>query len=363
MAAGDDRGRSVAVVTSTADRADLVPWVDEQLREVARLIRRSMLDAMPDGEPSRWLYAPMREYPSRPGKALRPALCLSAGRVFGGGTEDLLGVAVAIELLHNAFLVHDDIADGSEMRRGRPTLATRYGMAAALNAGDGLAVVAGQVLRQATRKFDRDLADQVWAEFDTMAMRTLEGQALEVGWQFDNVEGLGPSDYLELIMHKTCWYTTIHPLRVGAIVGSRGTADLVPLIRFGFHFGAAFQIRDDLLNLVGNERVYGKEILGDIYEGKRTLPLVHLMANAKGADIALVRDYLRRTRAERSPELVGKVRALMDDYGSITFTGEYAEGILLVAEEYFEEAFADAEPGPDLDFLRSLVPYVWARWR
>ena len=139
--------------------------------------------------------------------------------------------------------------------------------------------------------------------------------------------------------------------------------DIVQLPRFGFHFGAAFQIRDDLLNLVGDERDYGKEILGDLYEGKRTLPLVHLLANATGADLALVRDYLRRNRSERSVELVGTVRALMDQYGSIAFTAEYAEGILLVAEEYFEQAFADAQPGTDLDFLRALVPYVWARWR
>ena len=79
-----------------------------------------------------------------------------------------------------------------------------------------------------------------------------------------------------------------------------------------------------------------------MYEGKRTLPLVHLLANATGADRALVRDYLRRNRSDRSSELVRSVRALMDDYGSITFTTEYAEGILLVAEEYFEQAFAKA---------------------
>jgi geranylgeranyl diphosphate synthase type II len=164
-------------------------------------------------------------------------------------------------------------------------------------------------------------------------------------------------------MHKTCWYTTIHPLRVGAIVGSRGKVELGPLVRFGFHFGAAFQIRDDLLNLVGDERMYGKEILGDLYEGKRTLPLMHLLSVAQGSDHSLVRGYLHLTRPERSPELVHRVRRLMDDYGSITFTSEYAEGILLVAEEYFEHAFAGAEPGPDLDFLRALVPYVWARWR
>jgi geranylgeranyl diphosphate synthase type II len=350
-------------MTSTADPTDLIADVEGRLRQVAKVVRRSILDAMPDGEPHQWLYGPMREYPSRPGKALRPALCLSAGRAFGAKSEDVLGIAVAIELLHNAFLIHDDIADGSEMRRGRPTLLAEHGMAAALNAGDGLAIVASQVLRRAVRRLDRDLADLVMGEFDTMAMRTLEGQATEIGWQLDNVEDLGPEDYLELIMHKTCWYTTIHPLRIGAMVGSGGTVELGPFVRFGFHFGAAFQIRDDLLNLVGDEQTYGKEILGDIYEGKRTLTLVHLMATAKGADRDLVRDYLRRNRAERSEELVRTVRALMDDYGSITFTREYAEGILLVAEEYFEQAFADATPGPDLDFLRSLVPYVWARWR
>jgi len=350
-------------MTSTADRSALVSGVDERLREVAKLVRRSMLDAMPDGEPSQWLYAPMREYPSRPGKALRPALCLSAGRAFGADSDELLGLAVAIEMLHNAFLVHDDITDGSEMRRGRPTLAATHGMAAALNAGDALAVVAGQVLRRATRRLDRDLAELVWAEFDTMAMRTLEGQAVEVGWQLDNVENLGPEDYLHLIMRKTCWYTTIHPLRVGAMVGSRGTAELGPLVRFGFHFGAAFQIRDDLLNLTGDERIYGKEILGDLYEGKRTLPLIHLLSVARARDREVVGDYLRRGRAERSADMVHRVRALMDDYGSIEFAGEFAEGILLVAEAYFEHAFADAKPGPDLEFLRALVPYAWARWR
>lgn len=349
-------------MTDTADRAS-VAVVDERLGEIARAVRRSMLDALPDGEPTKWLYEPLRAYPQRPGKALRPALCLSAGRVFGADTDALLGIAVAIELLHNAFLVHDDVADGSEMRRGRPTLGAIYGTATAVNTGDALALVAGQVLRRATRRLDRDLADLVWAEFDTMALRTLEGQAIELGWQADQVADLRPEDYLNLILHKTCWYTTIHPLRVGAIVGSGGTAELGALVRFGFHFGAAFQIRDDLLNLVGDERVYGKEILGDLYEGKRTLPLVHLLSVAQGPDRELLGDYLHRGRSQRSAALVARVRALMDGYGSIAFTRQYAEGILLAAQEYFERAFADARPGPDLEFLRALVPYVWARWR
>jgi geranylgeranyl diphosphate synthase, type II len=350
-------------MTSTADRADLITAVEARLRDVGRVVRRAMLDVMPDGEPGRWLYGPMREYPSRPGKALRPALCLSAGRAFGADADDLLGIAVAIELLHNAFLIHDDVADGSEMRRGRPTLLATHGVGGAINAGDGVAVVAGQVLRRATRRMDRDLADLVMAEFDTMAMRTLEGQAIELGWRADAVYDLGPDDYLNLIMHKTCWYTTIHPLRVGAMVGSMGTAELAPLVRFGFHFGAAFQIRDDVLNLIGDETSYGKEILGDLYEGKRTLPLLHLLSVATGDDRSLLHDYLGRSREDRPADLVGTVRALMDAYGSIGFTVEYAEGILAVAEDYFEQAFGNAHPGPDLEFLRLLVPYVWARWR
>ena len=352
-------------MTSTADRAELVTVVDERLREVAKLVRRSMLDAMPDGEPSQWLYAPMREYPSRPGKALRPALCLSAGRAFGAEPNELLGLAVAIEMLHNAFLVHDDIADGSEMRRGRPTLAVTHGLAAALNAGDALAVIAGQVLRRATRRLDRDLAELVWAEFDTMAMRTLEGQATELGWQLDNVEDLRPEDYLDLIMHKTCWYTTIHPLRVGAIVGSGGTADL----------GSAGAVRLPLRRRVpdpGRPAEPGRR-RAHLRQGDPRRPLrgqAHAAADAPAVSVAQGRRPRARPRlsapavaSERSAELVQRVRALMDDYGSIAFTSEYAEGILLVAEEYFEHAFADAEPGPDLDFLRALVPYVWARWR
>ncbi len=309
-----------------------------------------------------WFYAPMREYPRRSGKALRPALCLATGLVFGAEPGEMLGFSVAIELLHNAFLVHDDIVDGSEMRRGGPTLIQSHGLGSALASGDGLAIVASSALREATARLDRDTADLVMAEFDTMAMRTLEGQATEIGWQVDDIEDIGPDDYLELIMRKTCWYTTIHPLRVGALVGARGSVALDPFVRFGFHFGAAFQIRDDLLNLVGDERTYGKEILGDIYEGKRTLTLIHLLDRARGKNQSLLRDYLRLSRDERSPELVRQVRTLMDDYGSIAFTRQYAEGILLVAEEYFEVAFAGAAPGPDLDFLRALVPYVWARW-
>lgn len=342
----------------TADGAQLV---EAYADDVSRLVRRSMLDSIPDGEPHRWLYRAARDYPSRPGKAIRPALCLATSRAFGGSDDDILPVAVAIELLHNAFLVHDDIVDGSERRRGRPTLPAEYGLGLALNAGDALAVLSNQVLRRHTSRMDDDLAEQLLSEFDAMALRTLEGQATELGWRRDRVDGLEPEDYLDLIMHKTCWYTTVHPLRVGALIGSGGAADLRPMVRFGFYLGAAFQIQDDLLNLLGTEREYGKEIDGDLYEGKRTLPLIHLLRNARGRDRRALDRYLGRERSERTAAMVAEIRALLDAYGSLEFAAAYAQGIAGAALDAFEAAFAPAADGPDRDFVRALVPYMLDR--
>jgi geranylgeranyl diphosphate synthase type II len=162
-------------------------------------------------------------------------------------------------------------------------------------------------------------------------------------------------------MHKTCWYTTIHPLRVGALVGSSGRADLRDMVRFGFHLGAAFQIRDDVLNLVGDGDVYGKEINGDLVEGKRTLMLIHLVGQARGADRATVDAYLAMDRHERTAEVVAEVRRLIDAYGSVEFAAEFGRGIAGAALDAFDAAFAPATPGPDTAFVRDLVPYMLGR--
>jgi len=219
-------------------------------------------------------------------------------------------------------------------------------------------VLANQVLRRHAAYLDPAMADQLLSEFDSMALRTLEGQATELGWRRDGVEELAPEDYLELIMQKTCWYTTVHPLRVGALVGSGGIADLRPMVRFGFYLGAAFQIQDDLLNLVGSEREYGKEIDGDLYEGKRTLPLIHLIHNARPDDHRTVERYLSLDRADRSPEMVSEVRDLLGAYGSVEHAAAYARGIAGAALEAFEDAFTPPTAGPDRDFIEALVPYM-----
>jgi geranylgeranyl diphosphate synthase type II len=346
-------------VTTTDEPGTL--HVEQVLAEVGDMVRRAMLDQLPDGEPHSWLYALMREYPARPGKALRPSLCLATCRAFGGSTAAALPVAVAIELLHNAFLIHDDIVDGSATRRRGPTLPAAHGPELALNAGDALLVVGQRLLRQHTGTLSPAVAARVCDEFDTMALRTLEGQAIELGWRRDGVVDVGPDDYLDLIMHKTCWYTTIHPLRVGALLGAGTGVDLRPMVRFGFMLGAAFQIRDDVLNLVGDVDRYGKELGGDLREGKRTLMLIHLLGEVRGSDRRTLDRYLAMAPAERTPEVIAEVLALMDRYGSIDFAMEYGQGLARTAGPAFDAAFSAASSGPDMDFIRSLVPYMLGR--
>ena len=302
-----------------------------------------------------YLAGPMHDYPTRSGKALRPSICLATCEAFGGPVDDALPSAVAIELLHNAFLVHDDIEDSSLLRRGGPTLHLRYGTPLALNAGDGLALQAIGTLRENIDLLGPQLADRIMVEFDFMSQQTVSGQALELGWCRDNRIDLEPDDYLELIMKKTCWYTTVLPLRIGALIGSRGTAALDPMIEFGFHLGAAFQIRDDILNLVGDPEVYGKEALGDLMEGKRTLMLIHLLASADPGDRYWLIDYLARPTAERHTEDVNRVLELMLSYGSIAFAGEFATGVARSAITSMDAAFAGREDTPARRFIAGLV--------
>jgi geranylgeranyl diphosphate synthase type II len=301
------------------------------------------------------------DYPSRGGKALRPALCLATCEAFGGHLDDALPSAIALELLHNAFLVHDDIEDGSLLRRGRPTLHATWDIPSAINAGDALALMSHSSLRANRDRLGSRMADVVAQEFEEMARHTVEGQAVELAWRRDGVLHLTPEDYLDLILRKTCWYTTIHPLRVGALIGSWGTADPEPLTRFGFYLGAAFQIQDDLLNLSGETARYGKERDGDLYEGKRTLLLIHLLGVAGTAERRWVEDFLRADRAGRTPADVAEVRRLLDAHGSLEFTRHFAAGIGEAAHQAFDVAFADVPDSPARRFVEQLIPYMLER--
>ena len=225
--------------------------VEATLARYAGIVESAMGDVLCEGKPAAYLSDLVHEYPSRRSKGIRPALVLAACQAYGGSLREGLGPAVSIELLHNAFLIHDDIEDGSARRRGAPSLHELHGAPLAVNAGDALAVTALLPLRDwgvLGARVSRRLSDELLA----MVRQTTEGQALELGWRRNNVVDLGAADYMTLIAKKTCCYTTVAPLRLGALAGSRGTASLAALTRFGFFLGAAFQIRDDLLSVVGH---------------------------------------------------------------------------------------------------------------
>jgi geranylgeranyl diphosphate synthase, type II len=335
----------------------------EELEGYDTLARRAALDYLGAGGVSQYLGTPAAEYLYRGGKGLRPALCLATCEAFGGQLEDALPSAAAIELLHTAFLVHDDVEDDSDLRRGEPTLHRQYGRALAINAGDGLAVLGLGALRDNERRLGRRLSARIWSEFQFMARQTVDGQALELGWQREGRTELTADDYLDMIMKKTCWYTTVLPLRVGALIGTKGAVDMELMLRFGFFLGAAFQIRDDILNLTGAPAVYGKEPLGDLREGKRTLMMAHLLAAADPVDRARVVQYLALQPAERSAAVISQISTMMQDHGSVAFADEFARGIARSAAVAFEEAFAGAPNSPARRFVADLIPFMVERDR
>jgi geranylgeranyl diphosphate synthase, type II len=297
------------------------------------------------------LYELVADYPQRPGKGIRPALCLATCRAHGGRTEDALGAAVAIELLHNAFLVHDDICDDARLRRGGDALHVRYGIPRALSAGDALAWAALGPLLDDAEAIGPELAFEVLAEFDHMARRTIERGLL----------GLDADDYLRLVLDKTCWYSAIHPCRLGTLLGSRGRRRLDAIGRFAFFLGAVLQIRDDVENVTDSPAARGKDFGGDVIEGKPTLMLVHLLRTAPLADrdeaLALVGPPGEQSGLART-ERIERVIGLLEAHGSIDYACAFADGLAGAALTEFDPALGSLPDSLDKAFLRSLVLHL-----
>jgi geranylgeranyl diphosphate synthase, type II len=335
--------------------------VRDVLAEYGALTRAHLLryvQATGDHAP---LWQMVSDYPMRGGRSLRGSLCIAAARAFGAGTREALCSAVSLELMHNAFLVHDDIEDESEERRGQPALHRLHGVAAAINVGDATSIAALQPLIANRHTMGPRLALRVLEETERMARETVEGQALELAWRARTSVDLDEKDYLRMILKKTCWYTTIYPCRVGALIGSRDRLDLDRYIRFGFLLGAAFQIQDDLLNLIGDQHDYGKEICGDIVEGKRTLMLIHLHGQLDGEDAGRLSRFLHRPRSQRSTDDMRWVHAAFERHGSIDYGRAMAHGLAGAAMHEAEQVFGDLPESRDKRFLYALGSWVLER--
>jgi geranylgeranyl diphosphate synthase type II len=337
-----------------------VALVPQVLGEYGEITRRQLLHYLPQGEPDDYLYGLLADYPSRGGKMLRSSLCIAAARATGATLEDTLPTAVSIELMHNALLVHDDIEDASDQRRGTPTLHALHGVALAINAGDAMGLLSVRPLADNFSRLGAATALRILGETERVAWQSTEGQALELGWQRDNRIDIGDEDYLRMVLQKTCWLGTIHPLRVGCLIGSRGRLPLEPLIRLGFFVGAAFQIQDDLLNLQPGAQ-YGKEINGDLLEGKRTLMILHALRESTAADTRRLVRFLGQARAQRSARDVQWLRAMLERSGALTHARTVARALAGAALLEFDDYFRRVPDSRDLRFMRALLTWVLTR--
>jgi geranylgeranyl diphosphate synthase, type II len=313
---------------------------------------------IPKKEPAKYLYDLISEYPDRGGKGFRPGLCIAACKAYGGTMDEVLNSAITLELLHNAFLIHDDVEDESFYRRGEPTLHESNNRAIAINVGDAMNVLGMYPIYKNREKLGGRIARLVFLEVMHMVTESVEGQAMELGWRKDNVSTLTETDYLRMILKKTCWYTCMHPLRIGAIIGSKGSVNPDIFDRLGYFMGTSFQIQDDILNLVADEKRYGKEIGGDILEGKRTLMLIHLIGRCDPDEQKMIMDFLSAPIRKRNPQTAKLILEWMHRYGSITHAKITARYLAGGALKEFYTVFSRLPDSEDKAFIESIILYM-----
>ncbi len=341
--------------------------------EVER-IRRGVLDALPakldslippaqvtaasdtvKAELERFLGL-LADYPNRTGKGLRGQLLLLSARAHGAqhrseGAAAARILAEALELFQNWVLVHDDIEDDSDERRGRPALHRQTGMPVALNVGDAMHVAMWRHLHSLPPggAYDRGLALD---EFGRMIMHTAAGQHLDLAWVSQRRFDVTEDDYLTMVSLKTAYYTVVSPLRLGAYAAAAEPSAL--LEQAGLDLGVAFQIRDDVLNLTEGAEV-GKEFAGDLYEGKRTLVLAHLLSTAPLDTRQRTVALLDRPRRAKLPEEMDEVLSLMLEHGSLEYAQRVAEQRLRRGLDVLERALA---PLPDRSAVGEILDLV-----
>jgi geranylgeranyl pyrophosphate synthase len=326
------------------------------------MLADTLAAGIPAWEPQRHLYGLVKDFIDRSGKGLRPALCIATACALGGRAEDAFPAAAGLEMLHNAFLVHDDIEDGSDSRRGMPAMHRRVGVPIAVNTGDAMNALGMRLFRKCGERLGPATAIRIFDEVDHLLVETLEGQAMELGWVRDNDLTIGVDDYLRLVLKKTAWYSFIHPMRIGALVANGDDQNLRRFDRFGYLLGLAFQITDDVLNLNGNVARYGKEINGDLWEGKRTLLLTHALSRANRTDRAWITGFLTRPRERRLPREVLRLHQIIAGSGSIRWAQESAATLAeAAAREFDNSAFSGVPTSPDLEWLRACIDFLVQR--
>lgn len=236
------------------------------------------------------LYDPIRYTLGGGGKRLRPVLTLMACEAFGKSAETALNTALGIEVFHNFTLLHDDVMDRSDMRRGRSTVHVRWDENTAILSGDAMLTLATELVAKVP---DSQLAE-ILRVFNRGAMDVYEGQALDM--DFERRDSVSLSEYIHMISLKTgaLLATALH---MGAIVGGADKKSAEALYRYGMQLGIAFQIHDDYLDIYGNETRLGKPIGGDVQNNKQTYLLLSALEHG-GEEACTLREAMRMERGK-----------------------------------------------------------------
>jgi len=250
----------------------LTPSFDAKMKSLKDMVVEQMFQAVPSENPVT-LYEPIRYAIASGGKRLRPVLLLLVCEAVGGKPEDALDAAVALELVHNFTLVHDDIMDNDDLRRGKETVHKKWDRNVAILSGDALLVLAYSMLH---RRSHNRLA-QVLDDFSRGILQVCEGQSLDK--EFESRHDVTLAEYYDMIDKKTAELFSV-ACHVGSILGG-GTVEQMAAMRiYGKKLGRAFQIQDDLLDVIAEENVLGKDIGSDLEANKKTFLVVHALQNA-----------------------------------------------------------------------------------
>ena len=302
---------------------------------------------------NRYLYDPLTKYSENAGKRHRPLICIAACVAVGGDADKVASSAAALEHFHTAALIHDDIADEAETRRGEPCLHLTQGLGLAINEGDlGLSLVNGTVMHDPT--LDDATKVRVVTELVDMTRRTIEGQALDLCWARDARYDITEDDYLLMATLKTAHYSGAVPLAVGAIIGGGSEEQIAALRQYGLDTGLAFQIQDDLLNLVGVEEATKKDFRSDITEGKRTLCAVHALSHSDKAD--RLAEILSARTTDRA--LLDEAVEIMQECGSIDYARAYALNLTSKSKSRMIEVLPESKAR---DLLVSMADWFVSR--
>lgn len=218
------------------------------------------------------LYAPIDYGMQAGGKRLRPTLLLMAADAFGNCPEKALKPALGIEMFHNFTLLHDDVMDNSDLRRGRPTVHSKWDENTAILSGDTMLTLATKFISEVDDQILRPVLDT----FNDQALRVYEGQRLDM--DFETNEEVCLDEYIEMIKSKTGALLG-GAAKIGALIGGASKEDADKMYEFGIMLGVAFQIEDDYLDTFGNAETFGKPIGGDINNNKKTFLMVKALSN------------------------------------------------------------------------------------